>query len=209
MVTRGSCAGQWRNVTAVASVPGSSSLLNITVSPEWSVAGGVAAAGLAGEARAQTWHGCPSPDSTSTYSLLPRSRPPGSLTGDGTFATRWAGFLQTPGGAAGASAASVCQYTFKVDLSRAAANQERVKLWVDNSLVIDQWTSLGAFGATNALLMSQNALYKVQVLYKRGGVHSGDSVIVLHRVRNSQRILANKVRASIRGQNEFAPVLFS
>jgi len=54
-------------------------------------------------------------------------------------------------------------------LQNAAAGQERVKLWLDNVLVIDQWTSLSGClpSATMAFSGSATMLYDLQMEYKR------------------------------------------
>jgi hypothetical protein len=59
-------------------------------------------------------------------------------------------------------------------LSAWTQNQERVKMWLDNTLLIDQWSSLDSMGAgASAVSLAQDSLYKIQVLYKRGAVASG------------------------------------
>ena len=56
------------------------------------------------------------------------------------FGVRWAGLVR-------ASLAST--YTFHTLLSGERTNHERVKLWVDGQLLIDQWTSLTALSLTS------------------------------------------------------------
>jgi len=62
-------------------------------------------------------------------------RPYADSVTNGQFAVRWMGFVKP---------SRTDEYTFHVPLSIAAATSERVRLWVDNSLIIDQWTSMSA-----------------------------------------------------------------
>jgi hypothetical protein len=62
-----------------------------------------------------------------------------SLVQDQVFAARWSGLIRP---------CTSALYTFKPILYSDSNNQERVKLWLDNKLVIDQWNSLAATGPT-------------------------------------------------------------
>jgi hypothetical protein len=55
------------------------------------------------------------------------------LVQDQVFAARWSGFIRP---------STAAQYTFTTVAVSDANEQERVKLWLDNQLVIDQWSSL-------------------------------------------------------------------
>lgn len=66
------------------------------------------------------------------------------------------------------------EYTFYVSLpsldpsTNNAQSSERVRLWVDNSLLVDQWVSLGAgpsYSGTATFPMP-NEYYNIQVDYK-------------------------------------------
>ena len=75
-----------------------------------------------------------------------RDRPSGSLSDSApVFKVRWTGFVRP--GASG-------QYSFFAELqtesSLGSAHSERVKLWIDNSLIIDAWSSLSAGGTATA-----------------------------------------------------------
>jgi len=175
IVTQGQCQGQWRNTWRNTSDASSSasdsptSLLNLTLSSPWSIYDGQDTAGPFGHTPANQgrWKGCLQPDSSTYFTLIPRFRAPGSL-GDSAFATRWAGFLRTTADQPrNNSSANACLHSFQVLLSSSSSNQERVKVWLDNSLLIDQWSSLGSdqIGATTSLRPYSS--YRIQVLYKR------------------------------------------
>lgn len=97
---------------------------------------------------------------------------PASLIADGIFSVRWAGLVRMP--------SSFTSLTFNALVGKAGVVDERVKLWVDNSLVIDQWTSLAATSASavvsTSYLPTASSLYDIKVEYKNvvGGV-SDDS----------------------------------
>ena len=76
------------------------------------------------------------------------------------FKARWAGFWKQTSGTAA--------YTFSMTLGQA---EERVRLWVGNALLIDQWTSLDALTPVGASASyTVNVPYSVEVEYKvRGG----------------------------------------
>uniref|UniRef100_A0A7S0EWB6 PA14 domain-containing protein n=1 Tax=Hanusia phi TaxID=3032 RepID=A0A7S0EWB6_9CRYP len=108
--------------------------------------------------------GCTAPDYTSEYVLVPGLKPPGSIDSlTGSFQVRWSGFIQPTSNTA---------YTFFAQLPDAAGNQERVKLWLDNVLVIDQWSSLNGNLPSGTILFanSQTSLYDLQFEYKRDSI---------------------------------------
>ena len=87
----------------------------------------------------------------------------GALSQDGNwFSVRWAGFVLAPSNGA---------YTFTSMINSA---DERLKLWVDNSILIDQWSSLKALDVSGTIgTWVQDTYYSVQVLYKEEvGAHS-------------------------------------
>ena len=188
VITEGSCRGQARNLSAASTitvVSTSKSLVNVSVSEPWSSLAGTSSSGHFGEDLAPasgvqgaqlTWSGCTAPDATSLYTLIPRTLAPGSLvSSSGAFATRWAGYVRTnsartPGLV---ESAAQCLYTWNVELSNWPGNEERVKLWVDNHLLLDHWTSLTAASVTATVVLKQETMYKVQVLYKRGDAAAG------------------------------------
>jgi hypothetical protein len=73
------------------------------------------------------------------------------------FGVRWAGFIQPPGPG---------EYALYANLGQGS---ERVKLWVDNKLVIDQWTSLVSTSASGTLQFADayDSLYHIRVEYKQ------------------------------------------
>eukprot|EP00960_Hanusia_phi_P071583 767583-Hanusia_phi.AAC.5 len=96
-------------------------------------------------------------DWSSTSSLPLRS-----LSMASGFGVRWTGFIRP----------SLAQtYTFEFSLGQ--SQQERVKLWVDNLLIIDQWTSLVS-NSPRALRAFETAeqLYDISALYKCPNVSS-------------------------------------
>lgn len=179
MVTKGRCQGQWRNVSYVSTSAAEhpTSQLNLTVSMPWAPQSGQDTAGPFGRFSLTqgSWSGCMGPDSTTRFTLVPRFGAPGSLAASAAFATRWAGFVRTTAQNRFSPAALTCLYSFEILLSSSASNHERVKMWLDNSLLIDQWSSLGSdqLGATASL--TQGSLYRVHVLYKRSAMAAGAS----------------------------------
>jgi hypothetical protein len=92
---------------------------------------------------------------------------PGSLVADGIFSLRWTGLIRAP---------QATSYTFQAALGSVTAFDERVKLWVDNSLLIDQWSSLASTTPQSVVpSLSVDQLYDVQVEYKNvaGGATDG------------------------------------
>ena len=99
---------------------------------------------------------------------------PASLIDDGIFSVRWAGLVRMP--------ATFSALTFNALLGSASVEDERVKLWVDNSLLIDQWTSLAATDISAAIatsyLPTANSLFDIKVEYKNvvGGASDGSNL---------------------------------
>lgn len=101
-------------------------------------------------------------DMTVDWSGVPGGtvRPSATLV-DADWSVRWVGFVRP-------SRAS--QYTFHVHLGAdhaTAAKGERVKLWVDNSIIIQQWTSLSASRPSGTMGFSKgNGYYDISMLYR-------------------------------------------
>jgi len=104
---------------------------------------------------------------------------PAGLNADGLFGVRWVGFVRP-------SRAS--QYTFHVNLGvvgavgGATANlpADRVKLWVDNSIIVQQWTSLSGTAPSGTMGFAKgNGYYDISMLYKCGaaGAKCGYSLL--------------------------------
>ncbi|KAJ1480363.1 hypothetical protein T484DRAFT_2806000 [Baffinella frigidus] len=101
---------------------------------------------------------------------------PFSLTNDGIFSARFTGLIRPT---------AVTTYaTFRLSTSTTAgAFDERVKLWVDNSLLIDQWTSLDLAASVSATvaaaLLTTDQLYDIKIEYKNvvGGASDGSTLL--------------------------------
>eukprot|EP00961_Rhodomonas_salina_P019509 262828-Rhodomonas_salina.2 len=77
-----------------------------------------------------------------------------SLSG-AAFSVRWEGFVKPTFGS---------PYDFNVQVGDA---DDRIKLWVDNSLIIEQWTSLSALAPTGTFhLEDTNTFYDIKMEYK-------------------------------------------
>jgi len=81
---------------------------------------------------------------------------PFSLIGDGFFSVRWSGMVCAPDPSQNIS--------FSTAVGSDAAKIERVRLWIDNSLIIDQWTSLR--WVAEGRVPSGNKFYNIKVEYK-------------------------------------------
>ena len=87
------------------------------------------------------------------------SKPSVSLTGS-NFGVRWMGFVRP---------SKAQQYTFAVVMpqSGTAGQVERVKLWVDNSIIVSQWTSLASTNPSGTIAFgNSNGYYDISALYK-------------------------------------------
>lgn len=80
------------------------------------------------------------------------------------FSMLWTGFIKPTASE---------EYTFH---SKVAETDERVKLWVDDQWVIDQWTSLSTTAPTGTLWLAGNILYDLKVQYKEIAGHSATSL---------------------------------
>jgi hypothetical protein len=176
VITDGACKGQFKRVANYEPEPANDTHLHkygyggvINVDSAWDTQARTNGAGPYGERPidgntatiSYNYMGCRQPDSTSQFVLIPAQKAPGSIASvDNTFGVRWAGFVRP-------SAAT--EYTFLVQMPNAAAGQERLRLWLDNKLVIDQWTSLSTPlpSATIAFAGSASMLYDLQMEYKR------------------------------------------
>ncbi len=84
---------------------------------------------------------------------------PFSLIADGSFSLRFSEMVRAPD-----TSQSV---TFTTAVRSAAAQDERAKLWIDNSLLMDQWTWQPASVATaSRLTLTPNQLYDIKLEYK-------------------------------------------
>jgi len=89
-----------------------------------------------------------------TYSVVCQA-PSASLSDGEGFSVRWAGLVQPPAGEL---------YTFQTLLS---GDDERVKLWVNNQLIIDSWSSLDTRTPSGTVAMgTANGFYDVEIDYK-------------------------------------------
>ena len=92
----------------------------------------------------------PQVDWSGTASQVPMT----GLTADRKWAARWAGFVKP--------CRADYPYTFFIPIESA---DERVQLWVDNSLIINQWTSISSTEPSGTFLFtSANALYVLTVV---------------------------------------------
>ena len=167
LFTHGACKGQYRTLTRYSSSPhGGTATLS---SPLSEVPGQVA--DVFDASKTSSFEGCFAPDTSSEYVLFSSSSAPGSISGS-VFAVRWAGLIR-------ASLAS--SYTFHTSLSGDASSHERLKLWIDGQLLIDQWSSLDSLSMVSLAPSTfkknergarggedNEVLYHVQVDYKRG-----------------------------------------
>jgi hypothetical protein len=97
----------------------------------------------------------PQVDWSGTASQVPMT----GLTADRKWAARWAGFVKP--------CRADYPYTFFIPIESA---DERVQLWVDNSLIINQWTSISSTEPSGTFLFtSANALYDIKLEYKTMG----------------------------------------
>ena len=100
---------------------------------------------------------------TRGWKVYEPSENPTAAMGDSIYAVRWSGMIS-------ASAAGV--YTFFADLPTAAATgaaDDRVKLWIDNSVVIMHWSSLTDVNGGRTGTFSFDAhpsMHTINVAYK-------------------------------------------
>jgi hypothetical protein len=90
------------------------------------------------------------------FSLAAGAKPAVSLTTGSPYSVRWSGFVRP-------QYAQV--YTFFAGVQTAV---ERMKLWVDNSLLVGQWTSISATENSGTLMIgTANGYYDVVMEYKQ------------------------------------------
>ena len=95
-------------------------------------------------------------DSSIDFSLAANSKPAVTLTTGSAYSVRWSGFVRPQ---------YAQLYTF---FAAVQTNTERMKLWVDNSLLVDQWTDLGALEKSGTLMIgTANGYYDVVMEYKQ------------------------------------------
>ena len=80
------------------------------------------------------------------------------------FSLLWTGFIKPTASE---------EYTFH---AKVAETDERIKLWVDDQWVVDQWTSLSSTTPTGTLWLAGNILYDLKVQYKEIAGHSAASL---------------------------------
>ena len=80
------------------------------------------------------------------------------------FGMVWSGFVKPT---------SSEEYTFHATLAEA---DERVKLWVDDQWIVDQWSSLSSTAPTGTLWLAGNILYDMKLQYKEIAGHAGVSL---------------------------------
>lgn len=142
------------------------------------------------------------PVETVDFSGTPGTWPaaPGCLVGPYPFAARWNGFFkQTSGGD--------LTYTFEAPLKGA---KDRVRLWVSNNLVIDQWSSLTTLSpvATAGLILSSETPYTLELQYKTDSSTRG--VTLNHEVSGASSIVSSESlfhAYHVRGGHEDAVVM--
>jgi hypothetical protein len=162
-IVKGRCQGQVRKIVGYV---GKTRLA--TVGLPWATTDGTITDAYG---RTSDVFGCTSPDATSEYILYNQLYAPGSMDeGAATFGVRWAGFVRP---------SATSEYTFRALLSGTdgTPNAERVKLWIDNSLIIDEWTSISSTAPSGTISFpsAADSLYDVQMEYKRLG---GDTTIL-------------------------------
>jgi hypothetical protein len=101
----------------------------------------------------------------SVYAAFGRS-PSAPLSTFELFGAKWGGFI---------FATQSGLYTFRTVIS---GNDERVKLWIDNKVVIDQWTSLGGLNLKGKKFINANLSnwYPVELKYRQ---YAGDARLEL------------------------------
>ena len=90
----------------------------------------------------------------------------------GSLSIRWAGFIRPE---------MAVTYTVKVDVHD---SDERVKMWIDNALIVDQWTSLSCTeGSATWGFANANAFYDIRIEYQQ---QSGSMGLQLLWKRNAE-----------------------
>ena len=104
------------------------------------------------------WVGTGKGKSFSTdFSSTAHSVAPGSpnLTRNSPYTVRWAGFVYTP---------FQQTYTLRPELAEA---DERVKVWIDNRVIIDQWASLLSLEPQGTIRFPNAGFYDIVLVYKQ------------------------------------------
>ena len=81
---------------------------------------------------------------------------PGACFAANGYSVRWAGYL---------SPTQDAVHTFQFQRSLSISG-DRMRLWVDNSVVVEQWTSLGSVGPSGTITLEAFAYYDLWVDYK-------------------------------------------
>ncbi len=90
---------------------------------------------------------------------------PGQYIGVGdTFSVAWQGFI---------AAKSTETLTFQVDI---AESDERLKLWIGDSWIVDSWSSLASISPTGTIWMSSEQLTDVRLQYSSQGTGAASRV---------------------------------
>jgi len=99
-------------------------------------------------------------DATVDWSAVAAESKPSASLNNKEFAVRWVGFVRP---------SRAQQYTFHMQMAEAnnTGHSERVKLWVDNSIVIQQWSSLASEEPSGTIAFGRaNGYYDISALYK-------------------------------------------
>jgi hypothetical protein len=101
-------------------------------------------------------------DTVDWSGMTPTDRPyPQSVT-NGEFSVRWTGFVRS-------TAPAGYIHTFHTTLVNIGNTDERVQLWIDNSLVISQWNSLSTSQPSGTVSLSASGAYYSLIMdYKVG-----------------------------------------
>jgi len=87
----------------------------------------------------------------------------GLISNVSSFALRWRGLVQ---------ADSQGVYTFSALFPE---DRERIKIWVDNSLILDSWSSLSSTSPSGTITLDSNRLYQLQGDYSHDGKNTTNS----------------------------------
>jgi hypothetical protein len=103
-----------------------------------------------------------------------------SLVDENVFSVRWAGFLKP---------SAVETYTIFAAVS---GGQERIRLWIDNTLIVDMWASISATAGSGTIVFGvKNGLHDILLEYKQEG-----SVVAASLSWESTSILKRTISAS-------------
>jgi hypothetical protein len=80
-----------------------------------------------------------------------------------TFSVRWTGFLSPLSQGLGV-------YTMQASVADA---KERVRMWLDHLLIIDQWTSIASLSPVATIRMAEDANYDIRIDYQRQATIQG------------------------------------